>query len=224
MTKTKDGSSDELLESSASSTRRHLVKNDENTPPINPTPSKKKQENTASAPYKGDVILENVEPEVVGSTSAAKKQSPPPKKKKARHSDTIKREYKIPVPEKTDGLPFFDVVEVFKPLDEDKVPSQAARSSDRQDECPLCKWSPCVLEHGLYDLLTEPEYLDNYDYVRANAKSIRFDMYRKSTHFMYGPMRKGQRMKLPTCVTTQIHDIAMEDDANNYVGFKESEA
>lgn len=184
-------------------------------------PSKRKKIPTASAPYKCDIIVANVEPEVVPSTAAANKESQPKKKKKA----CVKREYKINVHEEPGGLPLLDVVEIFEALDDDKdqVPSHATRSSDNQYECSLCKWCPCVLEHGLYDLITEPDILDDYDYVRANAKSVRFDMYRKSINFMYGPMGKGQRIKLPSCVTTAIHDLAMEDDATNYVGFKESE-
>ena len=91
MTKTQDGSMDELVESSAyncSSTRRHIFKNDENTPPIKmvepgpevasgkplstPPPSKKTCE----------IILENVEPEVVGSTSAADNSHRPQKRRR----------------------------------------------------------------------------------------------------------------------------------------------
>jgi hypothetical protein len=93
------------------------------------------------------------------------------------------------------------------------------------EEEPQCKFyekSPCILEQGLYNLLAEGSLLLEEEDVEAPNKQIRFDMYWKAARFIWGPLSKGDRRKLPFCVWLEIHDLAPEDDINNYTGFKES--
>ena len=129
----------------------------------------------------------------------------------------VTKEFKITIPDVPHSIPYVDVVEDYS-LRPPKEPIQVV---DKR-KCRFCNQKPCILDQGLYDLLTGVDFLYNAEYVRANGKSIWYDMYSKSTHFIHGPLPKGRRIKLPTCVVGAIHDIAMEDDPRNYVGFQES--
>ena len=91
---------------------------------------------------------------------------------------------------------------------------------EEEPQCIYCERSPCILEQGLYDLLVEGGLLLEDDDVQALKKQIRFDMYRKAARFMWGPLKKGDRRKLPHCVLQEIHDFAPEDDVKKYTGFK----
>ena len=138
---------------------------------------------------------------------------------KNNDDDPVKKEFIIPIPDGPHSMPYVAVVENFAEIPEEDSKSQA---NPRKHACRYCDWCPCVLDQGLYELITSPDYLDDVDYVRANGKAIRYDMYCKSTHFIHGPLPKGRRIQLPTCVVGAIHDMAMEDDVRNYVGFQES--
>jgi hypothetical protein len=90
-------------------------------------------------------------------------------------------------------------------------------SPDDESQCKFCENSPCILDKGLYDLLAGGGLLREEDGVEDDVqtinKQIRFDMYRKAARFIWGPLRKGDRRKLPHCVWLEIHDFVPEDDA-----------
>ena len=81
------------------------------------------------------------------------------------------------------------------------------------DTCVYCNSSPCILDQGLYDLLSEGGLLhdDGQDDMKYIQKQIRYDMYRKASQFIYGPLGKGNRKQLPQCLVSEIHDFAPKD-------------
>lgn len=95
---------------------------------------------------------------------------------------------------------------------------------DEDAPCVYCNFSPCILDQGLYDLLSEGGLSndDGHDDINYINKQIRYDMYRKASHFIYGSLGKGNRKQLPHCVVAEIHDFAPEDVKENYVGFQET--
>ena len=112
-------------------------------------------------------------------------------------------------------------------------PERAVSSTDspptkkiKTDEfatCVYCNYSPCILDQGLYEVLSEGGLLrgDDND-IHSIRKQIRYDMYRQASRFIYGILRKGNRKQLPHCVVAEIHDFAPEDVKENYVGFQET--
>lgn len=124
----------------------------------------------------------------------------------------IKKQFKFPIPDGPQTIPYVAVIEDFRP----RPPDDTLTVVDKRN-CRFCDRRPCVLDQGLYKLLTSVEYLFDVDYVRANSKSIRYDMYRQSTHFIHGPLPPGRRIKLPSCVVLTIHHFAKEADTRNYM-------
>jgi hypothetical protein len=109
---------------------------------------------------------------------------------------------------------------VAPPVKDDTMKNSIAVQPPPEEEpqCKFCEKSPCILEQGLYDLLAEGALLLEEDDVEAPNKQIRFDMYRKAARFIWGPLSKGDRRKLPFWL--EIHDLSPEDNVNNYTGFK----
>jgi hypothetical protein len=90
-----------------------------------------------------------------------------------------------------------------------------------QPPCKFCQNTPCLLEQGLYDSITEFEETlqdGNHDGTLTN-KMIRFQLYRHATAWMHGFLGKSRRIEIPQCVRTEILDLAPESDGN-YVGFR----
>ena len=111
------------------------------------------------------------------------------------------------------------------PLKDDTLKNSIAVHSPPEEEpqCNFCGKSPCILDQGLYDLLVEGGLLFEEDDVQALKNQIRYDIYRKAARFLWGPLKKGDRRKLPHCVMTEIHDFAPENDVKNYTGFQEKQ-
>jgi hypothetical protein len=92
--------------------------------------------------------------------------------------------------------------------------------------CEACNSSPCVLSDVDPDLdqdKTLYEYLAHVgesmqDGGQSN-KEIRYELYRIATKAINGHLGKGNRKKLPTCVTADIKDLFPES-TGDYVGFK----
>jgi hypothetical protein len=108
----------------------------------------------------------------------------------------------------------------------DSPPTKKTKPDDEDAPCIYCNYTPCILDQGLYDLLSEGGLLrdDDEDDIKYLKKQIRYDMYRKASHFIYGSLGKGNRKKLPHCVVAEIHDFAPEDDVKKYVGYQETTA
>ena len=102
-------------------------------------------------------------------------------------------------------------------------PPNKKTKMDDDASCVYCNSSPCVLDQGLYDLFSEGGMLqdDGQDDIKYIKRQIRYDMYRKASQFIYGPLGKGNRKQLPHCVVSEIHDFAPEDDKENFVGLQE---
>ena len=101
----------------------------------------------------------------------------------------------------------------------DCPPYKKTKTKD-DNTCVYCNSSPCILDQGLYDLLSEGGLLhdDGQDDMKYIQKQIRYDMYRKASQFIYGPLGKGNRKQLPHCVVSVIHNFAPEDAKENAVG------
>jgi hypothetical protein len=105
----------------------------------------------------------------------------------------------------------------------DSPPNKKTKIDD-DAPCIYCNSSPCVLDQGLYNLLSEGGLLqdDGQDDIKYIRKQIRHDMYRKASQFIYGPLGKGNRKQLPHCVVSEIHDFAPEDAKENFVGLQKT--
>lgn len=105
-------------------------------------------------------------------------------------------------------------------------------SNDEEEEapadmkpCPYCGDTPCFLDQGLYESLTEFESTlrdADHDEQLAN-KQVRFQLYRHATNWMHGYLGKGKRIELPQCVRSEILDLAPESNGS-YVGFKDAKS
>ena len=90
--------------------------------------------------------------------------------------------------------------------------------------CKYCQNTPCVLEQGLYDSMTEfEESLRDLDHDgKLLNKEVRFQLYRHVTAWMHGFLGKGRRVEIPQCVRGEILDMAPESDGK-YTGFRNAE-
>jgi hypothetical protein len=101
----------------------------------------------------------------------------------------------------------------------DSPPLKKNKTENDDKPCEDCECSPCILDQGLYDLLSEGGLLRddiNYD-IHSMRKQIRYDMYRKARNFIDDCLGKGNRKKLPACVAREIHDYAPDNDVKEYV-------
>ena len=102
---------------------------------------------------------------------------------------------------------------------------------DNEDKtCVICASTPCeweefgtkVVEHSrtLYrrEMRGEKEVVvfDNGAVVPNNT--MRRQLYRIFTYLKYGHLGKGNRMPIPSCVTTQIRNMFPDEE---YMGFME---
>jgi hypothetical protein len=105
-----------------------------------------------------------------------------------------------------------------------KSPPKKKMKPEEDSPCVHCDFCPCILEQGLYDLLSEGVSLledDGHD-IHAIRRQVRYDMYRKASNFIFGRLGKGIRKKLPDCVVSEIRDFVPENDKTSYVGFREA--
>ena len=78
----------------------------------------------------------------------------------------------------------------------DSPPLKKPKTENGDRPCEDCECSPCILDQGLYDLLSEGGLLrddDDYD-IHSMRKQIRYDMYRKAGHFIYGSLGQSQKI------------------------------
>jgi hypothetical protein len=92
--------------------------------------------------------------------------------------------------------------------------------------CEACNRAPCVLSEVDPDLDQDKslyEYLVSVgEKLQENGstnKEIRYELYRIATKAISGHLGKGNRQKLPSCVTADIKDVFPES-TGEYVGFK----
>jgi hypothetical protein len=89
--------------------------------------------------------------------------------------------------------------------------------------CEFCQEAPCVLQQGLYDKLCHyyTHLLEEgHTGGEITSKEVRFALYRQSIFFIHGHLRAKERIELPQCVVTDIRDLAMNKEGEEYVGFK----
>ena len=100
---------------------------------------------------------------------------------------------------------------------------------DDEAPCPDCNKYPCVLDDIDPDL-SQDQTLNQYFFTLGNErteqsvsnKEIRYEMYRIASRVLEGMVGKGNRRKLPDCVTSAIKD-AYPEASGKYVGFKTSD-
>ena len=101
--------------------------------------------------------------------------------------------------------------------------TQEAEEAPEPTTCEFCQEAPCVLQQGLYDKLCHyyTHWLeeDHTGGIITN-KEVRFALYRQSIFFIHGHLRAKERIELPQCVVTDIRDLAMAEEGEEYVGFK----
>jgi hypothetical protein len=92
--------------------------------------------------------------------------------------------------------------------------------------CEACNSSPCVLSVVDPDIDQDKSLYEYLSFVGENMqedgqtnKEIRYELYRIATNAISGHLGKGNRKKLPTCVTADIKDLFPES-TGEYVGFK----
>jgi hypothetical protein len=99
-------------------------------------------------------------------------------------------------------------------------------NDDEPKLCGACNRAPCVLSEIDPDLDQDKslyEYLvsigEQMQEDGSTNKEIRYELYRIATKAISGHLGKGNRQKLPSCVTADIKDVFPES-TGEYVGFK----
>jgi hypothetical protein len=110
------------------------------------------------------------------------------------------------------------------PPKEDVAGLVTQEQEEDKPPCPFCQNCPCWLEQGLYDSLVvlEQSIRDGDHDNKVTNKEVRYQLYRHATAYIHGFLGKGNRIKLPRCVETDIRDLAPEP-AQAYEGFREAE-
>ena len=96
-----------------------------------------------------------------------------------------------------------DPAEVPVPDPVGSVPAQLPDSFEEDAEPPTCKFcqqSPCYLEQGLYEYLEQGAILNDDGDLQETNRQLRYEMYRMATRWIHGPLRRGQRIQLPSTI------------------------
>lgn len=146
--------------------------------------------------------------DVASSVVEDERPTPTKKKIKINHSD--------------------DPPPILEPQEQPPVQEETQETEEAPEPipCEFCQEAPCVLRLGLYDILCN--YYKHWLEEGHNAgiltnKEVRFALYRQSVFFIHGHLRAKERIELPQCVVTDIRDLAMAEDGEEYVGFKPAE-
>jgi hypothetical protein len=143
------------------------------------------------------------------------------KEKKAKVEETKEEEE-----ERLDGIydacagSFPDSCYPPPPVLEEERPEDLPIQVDQEEPsdewyCPHCRKSPCLFLQWEEDLDRHVDIM----YPEVSNVAKRFHMYRHMSRQLHGPLRKGERKKLPECFETGLRSMFPSD---RYVGFKPS--
>lgn len=86
--------------------------------------------------------------------------------------------------------------------------------------CPACDQSPCVLLDFQQDLKLYAEvHREGTNGTDLENKQLRFQLYRQASQFLHGYLGRGNRRRLPDCVTNLIKSW-FPSEGGTYTGFK----
>jgi hypothetical protein len=84
-------------------------------------------------------------------------------------------------------------------------------------ECSMCKGTPCVWEENKHEMMLLSELRDERE---SQPNQLRHVMYRQMALVINkGPSGRGNRLKLPECVTTGIREM-FPDPNGTYTGHR----
>ena len=84
--------------------------------------------------------------------------------------------------------------------------------------CSTCKRNPCFIFEHLPYLHSIASHLKN---TGQSNRSIRYQLYRRLTNKIHGPLGRGVRRELPPCLVEFIRDnFPNENTSEPYVGFR----
>jgi hypothetical protein len=171
-------------------------------------PEEKETQETEEAPE--PAIVRNMErQDVVSSVVEDERLTPTKKKIKINHSDDSSQ-----------------ILEQQEQQEPEEKETQETEEAPEPATCQFCQEAPCVLQGGLYDMLCH--YYDHFleeDHTGGiiTNKQVRFALYRQSIFYIHGHLRAKERIELPECVVTDIRDLAMAENGEEYVGFRPAE-
>ena len=83
--------------------------------------------------------------------------------------------------------------------------------------CRHCGLFPCVVEREYNNMIALGTEMEEDE--GRSRKEVRFVLYNYFSHVYNGYLGRGNRKKLPVCVTSEIKDHYPADPGTNYVGF-----